>query len=140
MCSTWSSTLISKLFDDVSSISPFGKVTKISGQVETVLRLQESSDQARKQLSPNNIHRKMQASRHHPTIPQIPYPKQRMFRTNCRSQFPVKATEGGIVQGKQNEGKTLQECGRKEDCPEEQSSIEAHPLNHSFHPHLSIRN
>ena len=63
MDSTLSSPSVSKLIDDVPSTSPTGKVTENSGQVETVPRLQESIDQARKQFSADKIHRKMQNSR-----------------------------------------------------------------------------
>ena len=143
---TLSSLHITKFSDNVPPFPPPGKVIEGSERVERVPSLSENISQTREQSFANKVHRRMSSSRHHPEIPQVPYPQQRMLRTNSRSQFPTAAAQGGINQGKENKRGDRKNNSCKEVIAEEHPSLEANTLggpvlqNRNLkHTHRSIK-
>ena len=103
--------------DHVPTVPPTGQVTEISERVEKILRLQESSNQSRKEFTSRIISRTMQRSRYNSSISKIQNSRQRMFRTNSGAQLPAETAKNRIKQSKEDHWKTGEDGQGYKDSP-----------------------
>ena len=78
---------------DATPPSPAGHHSEEAGMLDPSSKIFPCTDKEGKHHPKNQLHRELQSSGHHPAVPSVSYPRQRMLRTHGCTEFSAQTSQ-----------------------------------------------